>query len=277
MTMKLPRPIPPSQRRRRSASRRIAHSIATSTSVVRAFAILDILSAQSKNGLPLTDTAELLRMSRSTTHRYLTTLEKLGAVERDDRDHFRLGLKMIELAGYTLNQNDLHNQGQAFLDELADQTRETIHLAVPIGVEVVYIDKVDSPRSLRMFSRLGSRAPMYCTALGKAILAYSNPKLVDEVTKTGLVPHTPHTITTKHALLEELKRVRARGYAFDFQENEVGVCCVGTPIFDYSGKVLGAISISGPAERMTAARLHEFGPTIRDTGLRLSKRMGYWH
>ena len=175
MTMKLQRHISPTQRRRRGASRGNTNPLATSTSVLRAFAILDILSAQGKNGLPLTDTADLLRMSRSTTHRYLITLEKLGAVERDDKDRFRLGLKVIELAGSVLSQNNLHNESEVFLNELADRTHETIHLAVPIGIEVVYIDKVDSPRSLRMFSRIGSRAPMYCTALGKAILAYSNP------------------------------------------------------------------------------------------------------
>jgi IclR family acetate operon transcriptional repressor len=216
-------------------------------------------------------------MSRSTTHRYLITLEKLGAVERDDKDHFRLGLKVIELAGLVLSQNNLHNQSEAFLNELADRTHETIHLGVPIGTEVVYIDKVDSPRALRMFSYIGSRAAMYCTALGKAILAYAKPKLVDEVVQAGLVPRTPHTITTKHGLLEELKKVRARGYAVDCQENEMGVCCVGTPIFDYRAKVIGAISISGPAERMTPAQQREFGPLIRDAGLRLSKRMGYPH
>lgn len=275
MTMEPQRAISPIQHRRRGAPRGNANQVATSTSVIRAFAILDILSAQGKNGLPLTDTAHLLRMSKSTTHRYLITLEKLGAVERDEQDRFRLGLKVVELAGLVLSQNSLHKQSEPFLNELADRTRETIHLAVPIGIEVVYIDKVDSPRSLRMFSRIGSRAPMYCTALGKAILAYSNSTLVDEVLEAGLSPHTPHTITTRDALLADLKKVRQRGYALDAQENELGVCCIGTPIFDYSGQVVGAISISGPAERMTAARQREFGPAIRDTGLRLSKRMGY--
>lgn len=275
MTMKPQRHLAPTHRTSRGTLRGDSTSLSTSTSVARAFAVLDILSAQGNIGLTLSDTAHLLRMSRSTTHRYLITLEKLGAVERDDKDRFRLGLKMIELAGLVLSQNNLHNQGETFLNELADRTHETIHLAVPIGTEVVYIAKVDSPRSLRMFSYIGSRAPMYCTALGKAILAYSSAKLVDEVIRAGLAPRTHHTIATKHALLDELEKVRSRGFAFDCQENEVGVCCVGAPIFDYSAQVIGAISISGPAERMTAARQLEFGPLISDAGLRLSKRMGY--
>lgn len=221
------------------------------------------------------DIAKKLRMSKSTTHRYLITLEKLGAVERDSTDHFRLGLKLIELAGLTLSENSLHKQAEAFLNDLAALTQETVHLAMPSGIEVVYIAKADSVRSVRMVSHIGSRAPMYCTALGKAILAHAAPKLVDDVIQAGLIARTPHTMTSRESLLKDLDLVRARGFSLDREENELGVCCVGTPVFDYTAKVIGAISVSGPAERMTLARQMEFGSIIRDTGQQLSKRMGY--
>ncbi len=257
-----------------SAARRKPKPNLTSTSVARAFAILDILSPQGNTGLALTEAAKQLRMSKSTTHRYLITLEKLGAVERDEKDRFRLGLKMIELAGLVLSQNNLQKQGEALINELAARTHETVHLAVPSGTEVVYIAKADSARSIRMFSYIGSKAPMYCTALGKAILAHSSAKLVAEVIRAGLAPRTPHTITSRQALWDELEKIRLEGFAFDNEENELGVSCVGTPVFDYNARVIGAISISGPTERMSPRRL-EFGPLVRETGLRLSKRMGY--
>jgi IclR family acetate operon transcriptional repressor len=221
------------------------------------------------------DTAKQLRMSKSTTHRYLVTLEKLGAVERDLQERFHLGLKMIELAGLTLSNLDLRKHAEAFLDELAAQTKETIHLAVPSGTQIVYIAKADSALSIRMFSHIGAQAPIYCTALGKAMLAYSTSTKVDEVLRAGLPSRTPHTITSRQALQHELERVRSLGYAIDDEENEIGVCCIGAPIFDYSARAIGAISISGPVDRMTPARRLEFGLMVRDTGLRLSKRMGY--
>jgi IclR family acetate operon transcriptional repressor len=243
--------------------------------VARAFAILDLLSTQGESGLALMDTAAQLRMSKSTTHRYLITLEKLGAVERDPKERFHLGLKMIELAGLTLSNNDLRKRAEAFLDELAIRTKETIHLAVPSGTEMVYIAKADSDLPIRMFSYIGAKAPMYCTALGKAVLAYSTPTTLEEVIRAGLPARTPHTIITKPALVEELARVRSLGYAVDDEENEIGVCCIGSPILDYSARAIGAISISGPIARMTRARRLELGPVVRDIGLRLSKQMGY--
>lgn len=273
--MKLSSRKPSTKHARRAASGRKTNPNATSTSVARAFAILDILSPRGNSGLALMDTAMQLHMSKSTTHRYLITLEKLGAVERDDKDRFRLGLKMIELAGLVLSQNNLHKMGEAFLNELADRTHETVHLAVPSGTDVVYIAKADSARSIRMVSHIGSKAPMYCTSLGKAILAHSSPELVDKVIHAGLAPRTPHTITSQQALSDELERVRLQGYAMDSEENEIGVSCIGTPIFDYNSRVIGAISVSGPTERMTPSRRFELVPIIRDAGVRLSNRMGY--
>ncbi len=247
----------------------------TSTSVARAFAILDALSSHGENGAALMETAHRLRMSRSTTHRYLLTLEKLGAVERDANDRFHLGLKMIELAGQTLSNNDLRKLAEPFLEELAARTQETVHLAVPSGLDVVYIAKADSAHAIRMYSYIGARAPMYCTALGKAILAYAPPALLEAAIRGGLAARTSHSLTSRAALLSELEQIRSKGYAIDDQENELGVCCVGTPIMDYSSRPIGALSVSGPADRVTPARQLELGPIVRDSGLRLSRRMGY--
>jgi len=247
----------------------------TSTSVARAFAILDVLASKGETGIPLLEISKHLGMSKSTTYRYLVTLEKLGTVERDEKDRFRLGIKLVELAGPILSNNDLRNQSNAILGELAAQTQETVHLGVPSEIEVVYIAKVDSSHSIQMHSSIGTRVPMYCTALGKAILAHASSTLVEQVIGHGLTRRTPHTITSSEALRVELERVRAQGFSVDAEENEIGVCCVGAPVFNYDGKVIGAISISGPTQRITGERRLELEPLVREASRRISKRMGY--
>ena len=248
---------------------------ATSTTVAKAFAILDMLASKGECGASLTEVSGHLGISKSTAHRYLTTLEKLTAVERDQKDHFLLGLKLIELAGVFLDDHNLRNASEPFLNELAARTRETVHLAVPSANEVVYVAKIDSSHSIRMASRIGARMPMYCTSLGKAILAHYPSAQVEEIIREGLPARTPHTITSSQALHAELERVRAQGFAIDDQENEMGVRCVGAPIFDYTTRVVGAISVSGPANRMSKERSLELGPLVRDAALEISKRMGY--
>ncbi len=247
----------------------------TSTTVAKAFAILDMLASNGEGGTSLKEVSNHLGTSKSTAHRYLTTLEKLAVVERDERDHFRLGLKLIELAGAFLSDHNLRSVSELFLNEVAARTQETVHLAVPSVNEVVYIAKVDSPHSIRMFSRIGARMPMYCTSLGKAILAHYPFERVEEIIGEGLPARTPYTITSPPALRLELERVRAQGFATDDQENETGVRCVGAPIFDYTLKVIGAISVSGPANRISKEQIIALGPLVRDAALEVSRRMGY--
>ncbi len=247
----------------------------TSTSVARAFAILDVLAPAGQTGSSLTEVATRLRMSKSTAYRYLVTLEQIGTVERDDKDRFRLGLKVIELAGRLLSNMDLRNSSAAILGELAAQTEETIHLGVPSHTEVVYIAKVDSSYSIQMRSSIGARVPMYCTALGKSILAHSPASLLEQVVSQGMPARTAHTLTSREALCAVLERVRAQGFAIDDEENEAGVRCVGAPIFNYERHVVGAISISSPATRVDRERCVELAPLVRDASRRISQRMGY--
>ena len=247
----------------------------TSTTVAKAFAILDMLVSKNERGLSLAEVSNHLQVSKSTAHRYLTTLEELGVVRRDDRDHFGLGPKLIQLAGAFLNNHDLRNESEPFLERLSAQTDETVHLAIPSGNNVVYIAKVDSPHSVRMASHIGARNPMYCTSLGKVILAHYPTDRVEEIIHDGLPERTLHTISSPEALHAELEHVRAQGFAIDDQENEIGVRCAGAPIFDYTGKVIGAISVSGPASRLTRKRSIEIGSMASDAALEISRRMGY--
>jgi IclR family acetate operon transcriptional repressor len=246
-----------------------------STTVAKAIDILDILASRADVGVSLAELSSQMDMPKSSTHRYLATLQELGLAERKDSDRFTLGTKVIELAGSFLVNSDLRNESQAILNELADKTGETIHLAVPSGTEVVYIAKVESKHALSMASHIGARLPMYCTSLGKAILAFSDGELLHSVLSEPLKPRTPNSITTARALETELKSIRSRGYAVDDEENEIGIRCVGAPIFDYTATPIGAISISVPLDRMDQERCSTLGPLVYDAAQMISRRRGF--
>jgi DNA-binding IclR family transcriptional regulator len=247
----------------------------TSTTVAKAIHIVEILASKADVGISLADLSSLINMPKSSTHRYLGTLQELGLAERKDSDRYCLGAKVIEIAGAFLAKSDLRNESQWVMNELAKKTGETIHLAVPSAREVVYIAKIESPHALGMSSHIGSRLPMYCTSLGKAILAFSNPDLLEAVLSDELKARTTHTKTSPTALHAELVNIRSQGFALDDEENEPGIRCVGAPVLDYSGKAIAAISISGPCERITLERAMELGPLVWESTRRISKRWGY--
>lgn len=246
-----------------------------STTVAKAAFILEILASRADKGISQSELSALIKLPKSSTFRYLVTLEGLGLAERKDGDRFCLGAKVIEMAGNFFAKSDIRNESLPVMNDLAEITGETIHLAIPFGSEVVYIAKIESRHTLAMASYIGSRLPMYCTALGKAILAYSSPNLIESIFSGELKALTNHTIVSKAILNSELVIVRSRGYAIDNQENEYGICCVGAPILDYSKKAIGAVSISGPLDRLSVERANEFGPLLREKTMKISRRWGY--
>jgi DNA-binding IclR family transcriptional regulator len=246
-----------------------------SSTVTKAIGILDILASKADIGISLAELSGMINMPKSSTHRYLVTLQELGLAERKDGDRFCLGTKVVELAGSFLAKSDLRNESQAVLNDLAEKTGETIHLAVASGTEVVYIAKVESKHALGMSSHIGARLPMYCTALGKAILAFSNEKLLQAALAEPLIRRTPKSITLAKALKADLALVQSRGYAIDDEENESGIRCVGAPIFDYTASPIAAISISVPRERMDQERINLLGSLVREAAQMVSKRKGY--
>lgn len=262
-----------------SVSRTIPHeksrAASVSTTVQKAVGILDILATKADYGINLTELSVLIDMPKSSTHRYLATLQELGLAERKDGERFCLGTKVIELAGSFLVHSDLRLESQSILTDLSDFTGETIHLAVPSGTEVVYIAKVEGKHALGMFSHIGARLPMYCTALGKAILAFSDEKLLVEVLSEHLMPRTDHSIVSAEQFTEELAVTRSRFYAVDDEENEIGIRCVGSPIFDFTATPIAAISISAPKQRMDRDRCEELGVKVVEAAQMISRRKGY--
>jgi IclR family acetate operon transcriptional repressor len=250
------------------------NSTTTSSSVVRAFDLLDLLAAAEPRGATLAELAEQVPMAKSSILRYLTTLAAVDVVRRDDGGRFRLGLKLVELAGGLLESDDLRSAAEPLLHDLAAVSGETVHLGVPSGNEVVYIAKVESRHSVRLVSRIGARAPIHCSAMGKAILAglgaAERSPLLDSLPR-----RTENTITSKKALQEELAEIRSAGFSIDDEENEVGVRCVGAVVTAGNGDPLGAISISGPADRLGRERASELGPVVIETAAEVARQLGH--
>ncbi len=231
----------------------------------RGLQIIDIL-AEGRDGLGLTEIARKAGLSKSSTHRLLQTLAQDGFVAQDgDSSRYRLSLKLLWLASSLIDGLSLDRLIQPLLEELAHATRETVHMALLDGDVAVYVEKIDSPNSIRMYSRVGKRVPLHCTGLGKAILAHLPEERVREIiANEGLPRRTANTITKPKALFERLALIRSRGYALDEEEHEEGIRCIATPLFDRQNRVVGALSITALAFRVDRDRLLSWWPQLRD-------------
>lgn len=242
----------------------------------KSLAILEILSQES-SPLSIAELSERLAIYPSTIHRILDTLRYWGYVEQDsDTQRYQLGLKVLDLGMAKLQGMELVKEAAPYLKGLRDQSNETVHLAVLEEGEVLYLDKKESPQSVRMVSQLGRRLPAHCTGLGKVLLAYLDEEEQEKVIKEKeLSRFTENTITDRKKLREELSKVRHQGFAEDRGEHEKDVRCIAAPIKDHRGKVIAAISLSLPAFRMNASKKRKLKETLIQTGENISKRLGY--
>jgi len=248
----------------------------TVKSVGRALDIIAIVSSK-KSGLGVTDIAKQMDINKSSVYRILITLAQYGYIEQDsETERYKLGYKFLDISSRLLESMDLRTEAKPFLEELEKATNEVIHLVVYDQGEVVYIEKLEGSEMLRTHSKVGKRAPMHCTSVGKAILAYLPPNVAMEIVDhKGLPKHTEHTITGKDAFIKELNNIRQAGYALDLEENEDGVTCIAAPIFDHLGTVIASVSISGPRLRMTDERLEGLKDNIMAAGKQISTRLGF--
>lgn len=219
-------------------------------SLARAVAVLEMLG-ESEIPLSLAEICQRMEIHKSTAHRSLMVLEKITLIERTHDNRFRLGLKLYELGNRAVEQIDLRARIRPYFWKLSAQLGETVHLGVLQKTKVVYLDKAEPNRRICMSSKTGSSNPVYCTSLGKAILAFLPPDTVDEIiSQIRFVRHTPKTLTNRDDLLKSLERVRRRGFAVDDEEIEMGVRCIGAPIFDENHMPIAALSMSGPTARV---------------------------
>ncbi|MFI1334532.1 IclR family transcriptional regulator [Streptomyces sp. NPDC020845] len=249
----------------------------TSSSLRRALGILMHLAEDGghPHGTTLTELATGLQMSKSTVLRLVAPLREARLVDQDpESGHYRLGPQNALLGQLYLERLDVRRTASPLLHQLAQDVREAVHLVSFDPPEIVYIDKVESPQAVRMHSRVGGRQPAYCTATGKAFLAYATDDVFESVIAAGMPVRTPATITSPEQLRAELARIRQRGYAIDDVENEVDIRCVAASAFNHSGSAVTAVSISGPASRMTHDRLAEIGELVTETARALTDRLG---
>lgn len=251
-----------------------------SQSLERGLAILGCFTSEHPV-LGIADIADELGMSRSTTHRYVTTLLALGYLEQGRSRKYRLGLRVTDLGMSALNSTGLRENVHPFLEELRERTGYTVGLAVLDGTEILYVDRARSWRRAERDTdhglHPGSRMPAYCTAMGKVLLAYLPDDVQrDLIAQLKLERNSASTITSKQALRAELEQISEEGYAVNDQELQPGLQAIAVPVRDESREVVAAIGIAASPEAISLTELADaLGPHLISTAARISSRLGY--
>jgi DNA-binding IclR family transcriptional regulator len=253
----------------------VAKRTYTITSLQRGLRLLGLFVLEEK-GLSASGVARLSNLPVSTVHRFLMNLESAGFLSCDTAGIYQLGIACVSLGQAARGQLDVRRASLPHLQELNHHTRETVHLTVRYGLFAVYVEKLDSPEPLRIHSRIGATIPLYCTAVGKVLLAYLPESEREKVLEhLELKRFTENTVSNLQELHAELERTRKNGFACDLEEHELHIRCIAAPIWDHSGVVNASLSVTGPAVRMSTARLRQIAPLIREAGLKISAQLGF--
>jgi IclR family KDG regulon transcriptional repressor len=246
-------------------------------SVQRAIDVLELFHASALE-LGVTEISEKLKLTKSTVHGLIKTLEYRRYLEQNPiNQKYKLGIRLFELGNLVASNMNISKLAISNIHELADELKETVHLVVLEGNHVIYVEKVEGQSALRMYSQLGKRAPIYCTGVGKAVLAYLESERIEQiVSSTELTAFTPHTLVTVQAIKNDLEKIRQRGYAMDDEEIELGLRCVAAPIFNHEGKVFAAVSCAGPKSRISDENLDIIARKVKYAALEISKKMGFF-
>jgi IclR family transcriptional regulator, KDG regulon repressor len=216
-------------------------------------------------------------LTRSNTHRTLQTLIHAGYVTKDElTGRYRGTVRLFELGVRQLAQLDVRKVALPAMRTLADRTHETVHLSVMDGIDVVYIEKIDSPQPVRAYSMIGGRAPAYAVATGKALLAYQPEGYLNRYAH-DLKRYTNATQTSLDQLKEELRKVQDQGYAVNRGEWHESVGGVAMVVFNGLDQPVAAVGISGPLDRLTDNPIEECAPYVRECALAISHELGYQH
>jgi len=228
--------------------------------------------------LGVTELSKRLKLHKNNVFRLLATLESRGYIEQNRvTENYRLGLKTLELGQTFIKQMGLLRQSRPILEALVRECNETTYVSILKEFHIVYLDVVETDLTVRVVPRVGSRLPAYCTAAGKVQLAYMTEEELDNFLPTKeLKRYTPSTIAGRDELKVDLKRVAELGFAIDNEELDIGVRCVAAPIRDYTRRIIGAVSISGPSMRFTEERMeNELIPMVKRAGEDISAKLGY--
>jgi IclR family KDG regulon transcriptional repressor len=244
------------------------------SSVSKALSLLDALGAGQAE-LSLSELAKRTGAHKSSAFRLLSTLEAHGFAEKGPAGRgYRLGWKLVELAGRLLSGYGLRELAAPFMEELAEKSGEIVHLSVLEGSQIVYLDKRGRSQPLTVATTVGGRSPAHASAMGKVLLAgLPGPELQRTLGSRRLQRFTPTTITDRRRLAGELEAIRRQGFATDDEETFPGIRCVAAPLRDGAGRVLAAISVTAPAQRMDARRRSEIRKWVTDTAARIGERI----
>lgn len=242
-------------------------------SLYKAVKLLDYFDAQHPER-GISELAALSGMQKSGVHNIMSTYEICGLVAKNpENSKYRLGLKLLELS-HVFSQDDVFRQViRPVMEEVARDTGETVFLATPYGTQIIYREAAYPTLSISVRAINGVVAPMYCTGIGKAILAYQDEDFIERVIDEGLTAFTPNTITEPGAFREELIKIKQQGYSVDNMEHEYGIKCVGVPVRNGSREVIGAISITGPSLRFTDKKINEYAVLLIETSAKIGDRI----
>lgn len=245
-------------------------------SLDRALDILELIVGK-ENGMGVTEISRELDIHKSTVYRLLDTLKFRGYLEKNEDNHkYIAGINLFELSSKVLNDIDSRMRVRPYLEELMEKTKETIHLGILDEGEVIYLDKVESTATIRMYSQVGKRVPAHSTSLGKAIMAHIKEEKVKDILKEkGMEAKTKNTITELAQFLKHLNQVRKQGYAVDDEEQEEDIRCIAGPIFNHRGEIVAAFSISAPITRMTEERMDVLAELVVEYSNKMSRSLGY--
>lgn len=243
------------------------------TSVIKAFQILNAFTHAGEK-LTLSQLARKLDMNIATAHRFLNTLQLVGAIVKTPDGSFELGLLLADLGGRVSVFDAMHSITQPHVEELVAQFGETIHAAILDKDMVCYVAKDEGARSLTIITRMGARLPAYCTGLGKALLSMLPQEEQERYAHRQLLKrYTENTITNPQQLLEELRLVRDRGYSLDNEEMESGLCCVAVPIKGRDNQVNSAISLSAPSTRLNNEKIIEIAQELKAHAAKIGEKL----
>jgi IclR family KDG regulon transcriptional repressor len=242
--------------------------------VLKVFAILNALGERSDIGI--TELSVRLAMPKATVYRFLQTMKSLGYVRQEaDSERYGLAMRMFEIGAKALPSPELVDLAKHHMQMLADATGETVHLGSLIDSEIIYIHKVDSRHMLGMYSRIGRRAPLHCTAIGKVLMAWEHPERRDRILDGATFTRfRDKTITERPAFLAELETVRAQGFGEDREEFDDHIRCLGVPIFDRLGQPIAGMSVSFPTYRFEEAMAPEVVKMLQMASKDISEKLG---
>jgi DNA-binding IclR family transcriptional regulator len=262
-----PSPVKPAPAKRENPQK--LSSVTTAMKLLKTF-------SEGEAELGVTTLARRLGVAKSTVYRLATTLVAEGMLEQNrENEKYRLGIALFGLGALVRQRMNVSNEARPHIFALREATNETVRLAVLDGSEILFVYDLESTQAIRMRANLGDRKPAFCSSEGRAMLAFQDEAVIEAILGGNLVRRTAKTETDPAVLRKALARVRKSGYAQEDEQCEAGMRSLAAPIRDAEGRVVAAVGVAGPRQRLTEDVLEKFAPQVIETARAVSSRLGY--